>query len=372
MRLLFVIYGSLRQISGGYLYDRKVIEHLEGMGIRVDCLELPACPYLLCLLHYFSAPLRQLFAGAEAGRYDCIVIDELTHPSVFLSVSRRRPSGPPVVVLLHHLKIRERIGALMRTFARAMERRLLRSADAVIVNSRTTGATVRELTDSRTAVYVCPPGSDTFTQSVTGGAIPAAANSNRPVRLLTTGNIIPRKGHDLLIRLLSELSQLPWQLRVVGAAVDPRYRRRLDRMGRKYELADRIVYTGVLSGDALSKEYRAADVFVFPSRYEGFGISLAEAIRAGLPFIAFASGAIPEVTGGRGLLMPEGDPQSFQKHLKRLIREPEFRRQTAATSRAMAADLPTWRQTGERFLQAIQEILSEGINESGGTKTAKS
>jgi glycosyltransferase involved in cell wall biosynthesis len=367
MRLLFVIYGSLRQISGGYLYDRKVIEHLEEMGVRVDCLELPACAYLFCPLHFFFPPLRRLFRGAEPGRYDCIVIDELTHPSVFLPVSRRGPSVPPVVVLLHHLKIQERSGALTRAPARAMERRLLRSADAVIVNSRTTGATVRQLTGAPTAVYVCPPGSDTLTQSITGAEAPAAADSHRPVRLLITGNIIPRKGHDLLIRLLADLPQLRWQLRVVGGAVDPRYRKRLDRLARRHDLADRIVYTGVLSGEALLKEYREADVFVFPSRYEGFGISLAEAIRAGLPFLAFASGAIPEVSGGRGLLVPEGDPGGFRQHLERLIREPEFRRQTAATSRAVAADLPTWRQTGERFLQAIQEILSKGTTGSGRT-----
>ena len=110
MRLLFVIYGSLQQISGGYLYDRKVIEYLEGQGVEVDCLQLPACPYLLCPFQSLYPPLRRLFRAHQPGGYDCIVIDELIHPSVFLPVCRRVRPGPPVVVLLHHLKIQERVG----------------------------------------------------------------------------------------------------------------------------------------------------------------------------------------------------------------------------------------------------------------------
>jgi glycosyltransferase involved in cell wall biosynthesis len=268
--------------------------------------------------------------------------------------------GSPVVVLLHHLKIQEPIGPVLRFFARAMERSLLRGCDRVIVNSRTTGHTVGELTGGA-GICVCPPGSDTlgpkFGMNDSGGQKPPPPAGRGPLRLLITGNIIPRKGHDLLIRMLAGLSDLRWELRVVGAAVDSRYKRRLDRLVRRYELAERIRYTGVLSGEALGRQYLEADVFVFPSRYEGFGISLAEAIRAGLPFVAFATGAIPEVTGGRGLLVPEGDIRGFQQALKRLISDPEFRVQTAEISRTVAGELPSWRQTGEAFLRAVEEII---------------
>jgi glycosyltransferase involved in cell wall biosynthesis len=361
MRLLFVVYGSLQQISGGYLYDRMVIEYMKDRGIEVDCLELPPCPYLLGPLQSFYAPLRRLFRSSRVGGYDSIVIDELTHPSVFFPVSRRARSCPPVIVLLHHLKIQEQIGPLLKIVARAIERKLLRRCDWIIVNSNTTRRTVGELLDSEAKIYVCPPGSDALVKKPEWGSstrirLPRGGGE-QPVRLLITGNIIPRKGHDFLVRVLAGLSDLNWELRVVGAAVDIRYKRQIDRLVRRYELADRIIYTGVLSGPALSRQYMEADVFLFPSRYEGFGISLAEAIRAGLPFIAFASGAIPEVSGGRGLLVAEGDVASFQKHLQRLISDPAFREQTAALSRSLAADLPTWRETGETFLQAIKEIV---------------
>ena len=103
----------------------------------------------------------------------------------------------------------------------------------------------------------------------------------------------------MLMEILGDLTDLKWELWVVGAVVDPRFKRRVDKLARHYGLEDRIRYTGILSGQDLCQQYLKADIFVFPSRYEGFGISLAEAVRAGLPFVAFASGAVAEVTNGK-------------------------------------------------------------------------
>ena len=80
MRLLLVIYGRLEQVSGGYLYDRKVVEFLRNRGEEVDILRLPPLPYLLCPLHSFHPPLLRLFGSpGDGGGYDCIIVDELTH-----------------------------------------------------------------------------------------------------------------------------------------------------------------------------------------------------------------------------------------------------------------------------------------------------
>jgi glycosyltransferase involved in cell wall biosynthesis len=358
MRLLLVIYGHLEQLSGGYLYDRKVVELLRDRGEEVDILPLPQLPYLLCPLHSFHPPLLRLFAGPGAGGgYDCIIVDELTHPSVFLPVSLRSRLCPPVVGLVHHLKAEERISLPLRTLSRAMERCLLRRCDGLIVNSRTTGSSVRRLLGGRAAVHVCLPGSDMGEVPAEQGVTEGAREAGKTVRLLITGNIIHRKGHDRLVRMLGGLADLDWELRVVGAAVDPGFRRKVERLARRLGIQDRILWKGVLSGAELLRQYLEADLFVFPSRYEGFGISLAEALRAGLPFVAFASGAIPEVTEGRGGLIAEGDSRGFQRLLRRLIADAVYRERSAALSRRLASGLPAWRQTGEAFLQAVKEII---------------
>jgi hypothetical protein len=262
---------------------------------------------------------------------------------------------------VHHLRCQEDRPLPARTLARAWERRLLASSAAVIVNSQTTARTVRELLgcagdEGAGPIAVCPPGCD---QLAPGSAAPAAPPDPRPttggpVRLLATGNLIPRKGYDLLLEMLAGLRDLPWELRVTGRVVDRAYRRRLDRLARRLELTERVAFLGELDSGRLAEEYRTATVFVLASRYEGYGISLAEAVRAGLPFVAFAAGAVAEVVGGRGQLAAPGDRAAFAGHLRRLLAEPAFRRQAAALSRELAAGLPTWKDTGRGVLQALQ------------------
>jgi glycosyltransferase involved in cell wall biosynthesis len=384
LRILWVVYGSLDQQSGGYLYDRRVVGYLRTHGVEVELLGLPALPYLLGPLHGLHPRLRAALALHQQARgWDAVVIDELCHPSVFMLAAarararRRRPPAdlrPPLFTLVHHLRCREDRPPLARALARAWERRLLAYSAAVIVNSQTTARTVRELLgrasdEGAPPIAVCPPGCDQLALSSAAPTAPAAAaaapadprpTTGGPVRLLATGNLIPRKGYDLLLEMLAGLRDLPWVLRVAGRAVDTSYRRRLDRLARRLGLAERVAFLGELDGARLAEEYRAADVFVFASRYEGYGISLAEAVRVGLPFVAFAAGAVAEVVGGRGLLVPPGDRAAFAGHLRRLIADPAFRRQAAALSRELAAGLPTWEDTGRGVLQALREAVGEG------------
>jgi len=370
MRIALVVYGSLDQVSGGYLYDRQVVGFLRRRGVEVDVRGLKAAPYLASVLDNLSPRLRRLLreGRGDGAPYDAVVVDELVHPSVFLAVGGRQRAGsgarPPVFTLVHHLKCRENIGPLQRAAARWMERRLLRHSDRLLVNSRTTEASVRQLVPHCAPLWVCQPGCDlqerarpTIAHEQPGGA---------PATLLTTGNLIPRKGHDLLLEALEGLGDLPWRLRVVGRFVDRRYVARLRRRAIRSGLAERICFTGELSGPELAAEYARADLFVLPSRYEGYGIALAEALRAGLPFVAFTGGAVPEVVGsaaGAGTcpgLVPKGDVPALCRALRRLLTDSAFRAAEAVRSRRLGATLPTWEQTGQCFHRALLEGIGRG------------
>jgi glycosyltransferase involved in cell wall biosynthesis len=362
MRILWVVYGSLERLSGGYLYDRLVVEYLRAHGSEVEVLGIAQPPYLLCPL---QAPRLRSLDG-----FDAIVVDELTHPSLFRwAVARARaragaPSRRPrLVTLVHHLRCREPLPRPWKAFARAMERRLVAASDAVIANSRATAAAVEELAGTPPLLVVCPPGCDRL-PAMEAGPAPAAGETDRglvgplrdgAVRLLATGNLIPRKGYDLLLELLSGLTDLPWELRVTGRPVDRRYERRLRALVHRGGLSGRVTFTGELGEERLAWEYRRAQVFVFPSRYEGYGISLAEAVRAGLPFVAFAGEAIAEAVRGRGLLVAPGDLAGFGAQLRRLLTDASFRERQAALSRELAPTLPRWQDTGRLFLAALQQ-----------------
>jgi glycosyltransferase involved in cell wall biosynthesis len=353
MRILWVVYGSLEQLSGGYLYDRLVVEYLRAQRVEVEVLGLRQPPYFLGPLRAVPRRLRSPLG------FDAIVVDELTHPSVFRWAVARAQTATPLlrprlVTLVHHLRSREQVPLLLKAAARAMERRLLAASDAVIANSRATAATVEELAGRLPLLTVCPPGCDRLP------AVEAAPGPAGPVRVLATGNLIPRKGYDLLLELLAEMSGLPWELRVAGRPVDRRYERRLHALVRRRGLGDRVTFTGELSEKRLAEEYRRAEVFAFPSRYEGYGISLAEAVRAGLPFVAFTGGGVAEVVRGRGLLVAPGDLAGFGAHLRRLIADADFRERQAVLSRELAPALPTWQDTGRLFLAALQKACSHG------------
>jgi glycosyltransferase involved in cell wall biosynthesis len=370
MQVLWAVYGSLEKLSGGNLYDRMVVEYLRAWGAGVEVLELPRPPYLLGPLQDPPARLRR-----PEGT-DVVVVDELAHPSLFRWAASRAREGPRsgrrpalrprLVSLVHHLRSREPPPAPWRSLARAMERRLLASSDAVIANSRATAATVRELAGSL-PLTVCPPGCDRLTLPASSGerTAPAAAgeparraaghSGDGPVRLLATGNLIPRKGYDLLLRALAGMTDLPWRLRVCGRPVDRRCAGRLRARVRREGLEDRVTFTGELDSDALAREYRRAQVFAFPSRYEGYGISLAEAVFAGLPFVAFGVGGVEEAVRGRGLLASPGDLAGFAAFLRRLIADEAFRERQAAVSRELAPALPRWQDTGRVFLAALEK-----------------
>jgi len=390
MRILWVVYGSLEKLSGGNLYDRLVVDYLRAHDVQVEVLGLAQPPYLLGPLQ--ALPPRLLRPeGLEA-----IVADELAHPSLFRWAAARARSGslepaarprgarariahppsvrPRLVTLVHHLRSREPPPSPWRAIARAMERSLLACSDAVIANSRATAATVQELAGS-VPVAVCPPGCDRLALSASGrraGPVGAAASGGEtalpehaggegpqprraPVRLLATGNLIPRKGYDLLLRVLAGMTDLPWVLRVSGRPADRLYASRLRALVRRARLDGRVTFTGELGTDLLAREYRRAQVFVFPSRYEGYGISLAEAVFAGLPFVAFACGAVAEAAQGRGLLAAPGDLSGFGAHLRRLIADGAFRERQAALSRELAPALPRWQDTGRGFLAALEQ-----------------
>jgi glycosyltransferase involved in cell wall biosynthesis len=353
VKLLLVIYGPLSSISGGYLYDRKITSYLRAHGARVDILAVKRLPYPFCRLQLLNPRLRQFFRR-EVG-YDALIVDELTFPSLCDLAANRRPRTTPLAVLVHHLAVSEAHPPLPRSLAARLERRLLNAADAALVNSRTTAATVRALLPAEKPVSVCPPGCDGLS------LLPSeekARDEAGPARLLITGNIIPRKGHHLLLKILAGLKDLSWELRVVGRAPERRYRRRLAEQVRSEGLGKRVVFTGALDPQALAREYSEADIFVFPSSYEGFGISLAEAVRAGLPCVAFDSGAIAEWAGGADWLLPAGDLAAFNARLDALIRDPALRRRAAAASRRLAPGLPTWEQTGRCFLTALKALTA--------------
>jgi glycosyltransferase involved in cell wall biosynthesis len=197
-------------------------------------------------------------------------------------------------------------------------------------------------------VTVVRPGTDRAAFARGGG--------DGTVALLAVGAVVPRKGYDLLVAALARLEHLRWRLAIVGdCGRSPDTSRRLEADIARFGLAERIRLRGALTPDELASLYAASDLFVLPSRFEGYGMAFAEAIAHGLPVVGTRAGAIPDtVPSDAGVLVPPDDVEALAVALRRLIEDPHERARLAAGARA--ATFPTWQEQAALFSGVLDRL----------------
>jgi glycosyltransferase involved in cell wall biosynthesis len=175
-----------------------------------------------------------------------------------------------------------------------------------------------------------------FTEEPPGEFVPrSSANCDSPIRLLVVGQLIPRKRVDWLMRELGRHpSRADIELMVCGAGPE---RGNLESLG--YELGLKTRFLGFRRGTELAEVFNAADVFIHPAAYEGWGVVLNHALYFGLPILAHAP-----VRSARGLLVHEGingyvfaDGPEFSRHLSQLVGDAALRGRFSCHSRRLYA-----------------------------------
>lgn len=175
--------------------------------------------------------------------------------------------------------------------------------------------------------------------------------------VLTVGDLQPRKNQAGLIRAFRELTgaepQLPHLLVLAGKETwfSSRVREEVQRSG----VAERILLTGFVEEEDLTILYNAADLFVFPSFYEGFGLPVIEAMACGRPVICANSGALPEVVDAAAILI---DPQStgeMARAMRDVLLDAEFRQRLERQSLQRAAAF-SWRDTARKTLDVYYSV----------------
>ena len=187
-------------------------------------------------------------------------------------------------------------------------------------------------------------------------------SASRSLRLLCVASLTPRKGHDLLLRALAGLTTYPWHLACIGSAgLDPAWARELFGWRDAWGLAERVSFLGPLAAEDLGRHYASADLFVLPSRFEGYGMVCAEALAYGLPILSTRAGALVDtVPAEAGLLVPPDDLPALEQALRRLLTDEDLRRRLTAGARAAGLCLPTWEQSAAVFAAALMEVNASG------------
>ncbi len=171
--------------------------------------------------------------------------------------------------------------------------------------------------------------------------------------LLSVATLHPHKNLDALIDAFVALRQTgdtAIQLVLVGlrGTAAATLQTKVETAG----IADAVVMTGWVPDADLPALYQGATVYVLPSRYEGFGIPILEAMASGTPVITTTAASLPEVAGDAALLVDPDDRAALAHALRRVVNDPALRADLIGRGRARAP-LFTWRKTAEATLAAF-------------------
>lgn len=245
----------------------------------------------------------------------------------------------PVVLTIHDLRDADGHGRRPTTLARWLLRRSVLRTHTVLVPSEFTATRLRELAP-RTRIVVAHNGVE----------LPPTPNPERDEGyLLHVGHLEARKNLAMLLHALAALPATSCPtLRLVGA--DAGEGRRLRELAAQLGIADRVAFLGQISDDAVQAQYAAARAVVVPSRYEGFGFAALDALAHGKPILVSDQGALAEVVGTLGTVLPANDPTAWATAIQPLPAHDAnaalARRERASSfawATTAAAVLATWR-----------------------------
>ncbi|HEX4347760.1 MAG TPA: glycosyltransferase family 4 protein [Vicinamibacterales bacterium] len=345
--LVLVVPGRIETRTGGYGYDRRIAEGLRRAGWDVRIAELDAS---------FPQPTpaaREQAVRALAAIPDgrAVLIDGLALGAMPIEAEREQARLRLLALVHHPLALETGLDAGTAAMLERSERRALAAVRRVVVTSQATAATLGRYGVTASRVVVVEPGTD---------RAPLAHGSGGPdVHLLCVASVVPRKGHDVLVGALARMPRdAAWRLTLAGsldrdASAVSRLREMVDAAG----LAERVRLAGELDGDRLGAAYDAADAFVLATRYEGYGMAVAEAVARGLPVVSTATGAIEAIVGRGGVIVPPDDERALADALAQVARA-DVRARLAVRAREQRTRLPGWDDASRRMAEVVSVEFS--------------
>ena len=202
-----------------------------------------------------------------------------------------------------------------------------------------------------------PVGVDTgrFNSSVDGTEIRKRYAKDTEKLILTVCRLEPRKDIPTLVSAAEIVSIKDPSIKfvIVGEGIS---RKGIEKMVRELSLTDKVMFAGEVSDEELPMYYRACDLFVLPTLYEGFGIVFLEAMACGVPIVSTNVGAISEVVGDCGVLIPPQCPEILAEKILEIIENGELRKKLVMRGTEQVKEYD-WDRLILKYEKAYQSVL---------------
>jgi glycosyltransferase involved in cell wall biosynthesis len=383
MRIAIDARWIFPEISGIGAYTRELIRHLarvDGVNEYILLFHDPALRdrtvaeaelagasnfTTQCVPHGVFSPLGQIALPPRLARWRVDLFHSTNYMMPLLVPRSRKGAKIKRVVTIHDLiplvmrdQVRESKKARLFPLYRWLMTEIGARADAIVTDSRASAADiVRHLgipraDAGRVRTIYCGV-AERFR-----GAGPRQPKSGiEPRSILYVGRADPYKNLVVLIRAFAEARKtcaFPLSLVVAGAA-DPRYPE-AGRLAAELGLADAVRWTGYLSDDELVALYQRADVLVHPSRYEGFGLQVLEAMACGTPVVCSNAASLPEIAGAAAILHSPDDVGGFAQSIARVLGSPDLAAKMSAAGLMRAAAF-TWERAARETLAVYEATV---------------
>lgn len=406
MRICLLSYRSYRYSGGQGIYLRYLSRSLRDLGHRIDIVSGPPYPELDdgvrliklpsldlysmssvrrlfinprklntyaslvewagTMSGYFSEPLafgmraHELMSKSENKKYD-IVHDNQTMAYGILKI---KEMGLPIVETIHHpvtidrdlavqsaASLKDKLG-LRRWFSFInMQMKVARKLAHIITVSQTARRHISDtfgIPEDKLRVIYNGIDTDIFSPS------PNIARLDNRL-LVVISRDTPVKGLRFMLEALAVLRQkYDLELVVVAKGTD---NRTTERLINTLGIRDYVKIIDEIDTPELVNQYRLATIVVVPSVYEGFGLPAAEAMACGAPVVSTTAGALPEVVGDAGILVPPADIRALVNAISALVVNPDKRKHLSAIGRRRIVQTFNWRNTAKHTADVYAEAI---------------
>lgn len=287
---------------------------------------------------------------------------DIFHSPDFVLPPVRRAKTLVTVHDLSFIRYPQCADANLRAYLNKVVPRSVHRADLILADSHNTKDDLTELLGvERDRIEVVYPGVEERFRPIEDQALLERVRKryNLPPRfILGLGTLQPRKNFTRLIEAFADLRFAICDLHLVIAGGKGWLYEEIFATVERLGLEDKVVFTGFVADEHLPALYNLADLFVFPSLYEGFGLPPLEAMACGRPVVTSNASSLPEVVGEAGLMVEATDVEALAEAMQRVLEDNALRVRMIAKGVEQATKF-TWEKAAAKLLSLYEAMSSD-------------